>query len=133
MENFSLSDDLYIKMNGRGKQLSNFDNFKADYFKWLEENILNAEDIKIKFNTHYIDIFWDFAVENNKDKLPDPESLFFRFINRFIIAKNDLSQNIIPDNFINDSEDLSYIYNSFEIYKNCFGYDDALYCYYKFP
>lgn len=120
MENFSLSDDLYIKMNGRGKQLSNFDNFKADYFKWLEENILNAEDIKIKFNTQYIDIFWDFAVENNKDKLPDPESLFFRFINRFIIAKNDLSQNIIPDNFINDSEDLSYIYNSFEIYKNCF-------------
>ena len=37
MESFNLSDDLYIKMNGRGKQLSSFDNFKADYFKWLED------------------------------------------------------------------------------------------------
>lgn len=123
MESFDLSDDLYIKMNGRGKQLSSFDNFKADYFKWLEENkIDNAQNIQNKFNNEYIDIFWDFAFENSKntEALPDPESLFFRFINRFIIAKNDLSQNIIPDNFINDSEDLSYIYNSFEIYKNCF-------------
>lgn len=123
MESFNLSDDLYIKMNGRGKQLSSFDNFKADYFKWLEENEKNiAEDIidiKNKFNNEYIDIFWDFTFENN-NKIPDPESLFFRFINRFIIAKNDLSQNIISDNFINDSEDMNYIYNSFEIYKITF-------------
>ena len=123
MENFNLSDDLYIKMNGRGKQLSSFDNFKADYFKWLEENEKNiAEDIidiKNNFNNKYIDIFWDFTFENN-NKIPDPESLFFRFINRFIIAKNDLSQNIISDNFINDSEDMNYIYNSFEIYKITF-------------
>lgn len=123
MESFNLSDDLYIKMNGRGKQLSSFDNFKADYFKWLEENEKNiAEDIidiKNNFNNKYIDIFWDFTFENN-NKIPDPESLFFRFINRFIIAKNDLSQNIISDNFINDSEDMNYIYNSFEIYKITF-------------
>lgn len=120
MESFNLSDDLYIKMNGRGKQLSSFDNFKADYFKWLEENeIEDTENIKRKFNNEYIDIFWDFTFENN-NKLPDPESLFFRFINRFIIAKNDLSQNILSDNFINDSEDMNYIYNSFEIYKITF-------------
>lgn len=123
MESFNLSDDLYVKMNGRGKQLSSFDNFKADYFKWLEENEKNiAEDIidiKNNFNNKYIDIFWDFTFENN-NKIPDPESLFFRFINRFIIAKNDLSQNIISDNFINDSEDMNYIYNSFEIYKITF-------------
>ncbi|HIZ89646.1 MAG TPA: DUF262 domain-containing protein [Candidatus Mucispirillum faecigallinarum] len=123
MESFNLSDDLYIKMNGRGKLLSSFDNFKADYFKWLEENEKNiAEDIidiKNKFNNEYIDIFWDFTFENN-NKIPDPEKLLFRFINRFIIAKNDLSQNIISDNFINDSEDINYIYNSFEIYKITF-------------
>jgi len=49
MESFNLSDDLYIKMNGRGKQLSSFDNFKAEYFKWLKENnIKNNEEIKRK-------------------------------------------------------------------------------------
>ena len=90
MESFNLSDDLYIKMNGRGKQLSSFDNFKAEYFKWLKENnIKNNEEIKRKFNNEYIDIFWDFAFENikNTEKLPDPESLFFRFINRFVVGK----------------------------------------------
>lgn len=108
MESFNLSDDLYIKMNGRGKQLSSFDNFKADYFKWLEENIniidelipninKSSEDnnkdkeeekekerrnkletLKRKFNTDYIDIFWDYAFENSKKtkEAPNPEKLF---------------------------------------------------------
>lgn len=97
MNNFKLSDDLYIKMNGRGKQLSNFDNFKADYFKWLENeqhnlselspDNMDIETLKNKFNTDYIDIFWDFAVRDDNEQIPDPESLFFRFINRFITGK----------------------------------------------
>lgn len=140
MESFNLSDDLYIKMNGRGKQLSSFDNFKADYFKWLEEvcnndNIDNLipnsiesdkykklETLKRKFDTDYIDIFWDYAFENSKDtsEAPDPEKLFFRFINRFVISKSDLS--ILPNDFINNSENLDYEYSSqlFDIYKKCF-------------
>lgn len=97
MNNFNLSDDLYIKMNGRGKQLSNFDNFKADYFKWLENeqhnlselspDNMDIETLKNKFNTDYIDIFWDFAVRDDNEQIPDPESLFFKFINRFVIDK----------------------------------------------
>lgn len=97
MESFNLSDDLYIKMNGRGKQLSSFDNFKAEYFKWLvnnENNIsklipynITIDTLKSKFNTDYIDIFWNFAVLNHKNSIPDPESLFYRFINKFIIDK----------------------------------------------
>ena len=140
MESFNLSDDLYIKMNGRGKQLSSFDNFKADYFKWLEEvcnndNIDNLipnsiesdkykklETLKRKFDTDYIDIFWDYAFENSKNtsEAPDPEKLFFRFINRFVISKSDLS--ILPNDFINNSENLDYEYSSqlFDIYKKCF-------------
>ncbi len=106
MESFNLSDDLYIKMNGRGKQLSSFDNFKADYFKWLEDasddnidklipdsfgenSIDKLNTLKRKFDTDYIDIFWDYTFENSKNtnEAPDPEKLFFRFINRFVVGK----------------------------------------------
>lgn len=105
MESFNLSDDLYIKMNGRGKQLSSFDNFKADYFKWLEENeIEDTENIKRKFNNEYIDIVWDFAFANNDNKLPDPEKLFFRFINRFIVGKYLLLTKEEKDEFKNNKE-----------------------------
>lgn len=123
MESFNLSDDLYIKMNGRGKQLSSFDNFKADYFKWLEEsnnnidnlisNIIESngddklETLKRKFNTDYIDIFWDYAFENSKDtnEAPDPEKLFFRFINRFIVGKYLLLTNKAKKEFDKEFEE----------------------------
>ena len=107
MKNLKLSDDLYIKMNGRGKQLSSFDNFKAEYFKWLEDasddnidklipncilqkNTQNKlETLKRKFDTEYLDIFLDYALENSKEtsEAPEPEKLFFRFINRFVVGK----------------------------------------------
>jgi hypothetical protein len=37
LENFGLSDDLYIKMNARGKQLTSFENFKASFERYIEE------------------------------------------------------------------------------------------------
>ena len=32
-----LSDDLYIKMNARGKALTSFENFKADLLQWIKK------------------------------------------------------------------------------------------------
>ena len=167
MKSFNLSDDLYIKMNGRGKQLSSFDNFKADYFKWLEENINiidelipnitessednnkdkeeeeeeeeeeekerkkhKLETLKRKFDTYYIDIFWDYAFENsnNTSEAPDPEKLFFRFINRFVVGKYLLLTDTQKNNIKNDfertffddgikSEKDAVVFNDIELYK----------------
>lgn len=41
LEDFGLSDDLYIKMNARGKQLTSFENFKADLIGYITKQ---AED-----------------------------------------------------------------------------------------
>ena len=35
LKEFKLTDDLYIKMNARGKQLTPFENFKAQYEDYL--------------------------------------------------------------------------------------------------
>lgn len=35
LNRFHLTDELYIKMNARGKQLTNFENFKADLTSWM--------------------------------------------------------------------------------------------------
>ena len=37
LDGFDLSDELYIKMNARGKQLTYFENFKADLIKWMKD------------------------------------------------------------------------------------------------
>lgn len=38
LENFGLSDELYLKMNSRGKFLNDFENFKAKFIEILEQN-----------------------------------------------------------------------------------------------
>jgi hypothetical protein len=79
LKDFGLSDDLYIKMNARGKQLTSFENFKADLIGYitkqsenetLEESqrtewnkLLDAKNgIPIKMDTDWTDIFWNITV-----------------------------------------------------------------------
>ena len=41
IENFGLSDSLYIKMNARGKPLNNFENLKAELGRYIEMSTFN--------------------------------------------------------------------------------------------
>ncbi|MDR0604184.1 MAG: DUF262 domain-containing protein [Bacteroidales bacterium] len=38
LNGFNLTDELYMKMNARGKQLTDFENFKADLIKWMKDD-----------------------------------------------------------------------------------------------
>lgn len=88
LENFGLSDDLYIKMNARGKQLTDFENLKADLIGYIQEKantenewekLLDAQnDIAIKFDTTWTDLFWDKRNGNN-----EIDDIYFTFLNRF--------------------------------------------------
>ena len=123
LEDFGLSDDLYIKMNARGKQLTSFENFKADLIGYITnqaedeslEGSVRAEwkklidpesGIPIKIDTDWTDIFW----KNKSKGLTDNESktrksnqideIYFAFLNRFFwnelfIAKNSDNKYIL--------------------------------------
>ena len=85
MNNFNLTDDLYIKMNARGKQLTHFENFKADLVGYIEENqwkdLTDPEKgIPIKMDTSWLDIFWTHRSENNR-----VDEIYFEFLNRFFL------------------------------------------------
>jgi len=66
LKDFGLSDDLYIKMNARGKQLTHFENFKSLFEKYIEnkkfeENITNLEKkFAHKIDTVWTDLFWQY-------------------------------------------------------------------------
>ena len=62
LDKFGLSDDLYIKMNSRGKKLTPFEIFKSD----LEKAIAKIDgdlksDVANKLDNAWMDIVWDFA------------------------------------------------------------------------
>lgn len=70
LRNFGLSDDLYIKMNARGKPLTPFETFKARYEQILSElfpeetRLLNGQKVGIseffsrRMDTQWSDFFW---------------------------------------------------------------------------
>lgn len=62
LKEFGLTDDLYIKMNARGKPLSEFENFKAEFEKEL------SQEIKAKLDNEWLDLFWGLK-DGDKEKI----------------------------------------------------------------
>lgn len=65
LEEHQLTDELYLKMNARGKQLSNFENFKASLVKRIadngwKENTTEKKSFSFKMDTIYTDLFWEY-------------------------------------------------------------------------
>lgn len=119
-------DNLYVKMNARGEQLTSFENFKADLVGYLSKNeklksfvtLGNGKYILQKWDVAWTDLFWNKRGE--KDSIDD---LFFTFIKRFLL--NRYIVNI--GNKIDVKEDSIYkiLYNneqkeytSFELYES---------------
>ncbi len=90
LENFGLTDDLYIKMNARGKQLTSFENFKADFIGHIKEQAKKYDDwkalldpkrgIPIKLDTTWTDIFWKQSAKN-----VELDKKYFAFLNRYFL------------------------------------------------
>lgn len=88
MGGHKMSDETYVKMNARGKQLTPFENFKASLEQYLEEK--KQDDLKNllkeKIDGVWLDLFWKIAnpneenKDNNEKNLPD--SLIMSFFNR---------------------------------------------------
>ncbi|WP_299799188.1 DUF262 domain-containing protein [uncultured Maribacter sp.] len=71
LKDFGLSDSLYIKMNARGKPLTNFENFKAKFEQLLidydiENNKSFGDIFKEKIDTNWSDLFWEFRGKNSQ-------------------------------------------------------------------
>ncbi len=70
LENMGLTDDLYIKMNARGKMLTSFENFKAGFQKRINEedwehNIEFKDSFGVKIDNDWTDLFWEFFRKRN--------------------------------------------------------------------
>ncbi|MET3501353.1 hypothetical protein ABIC45_002965 [Mucilaginibacter rubeus] len=128
LNGFGLSDELYIKMNARGKPLTDFENFKADLINWMtdkhnpeadlfmqavkynEREMPYAMAISLKLDNDWTNFFWQFTKneEEEKDKLVDP--LFLRFINRYLLNELILTSPLTQD-ALEKSDPFSYFYH----------------------
>lgn len=129
LENFGLTDDLYIKMNARGKQLTSFENFKADFIGHIKEQAKDSDEwkalldpekhnIPIKLDNKWTDIFW-----KSSDSNEEFDKSFFAFLNRYflncaIIRYDATEESGIWELYGKESDDSSLSYNNgFHIYS----------------
>mgnify|MGYP000892777288 FL=1 len=90
LENFDQTDDLYIKMNARGKHLTHFENFKA----WLikdQSDIITVDNWKKKLDLGWTDLFWKY--KNKSSYKIDNE--FLQYFKILLLA--DYLKNIKTD------------------------------------
>ena len=87
-KNMPLADDLYIKMNARGKVLTDFENFKVDLLKYkvsdkehlIPENDMSDESFSLLLDTRWTDLFWHcHSTDCHIDEI------YMSFLNRFFL------------------------------------------------
>lgn len=90
MEKLGLPDELYIKMNSRGKELTEFEYFKSQFTDVLPE--IFVEEFKNKIDQQWSDLFWHLyenSVEKDLAQLADNAFLrFYNYITEIIIVQN---------------------------------------------
>lgn len=118
---FKLTDDLYVKMNARGEQLSDYENLKADLIKYVEdkkedkywqplEKELELETdlgqyLAQQFDTTWTDLFW-----KNRNEEACINEIYFCFLNRFFLNFNLNIKNSddVLYNFLSHEDTISY-------------------------
>ena len=58
IEKFGLSNELYIRMNARGEQLTSFEHFKSSFYKVIQHQSLST--IKEKMEYDWVDALWQY-------------------------------------------------------------------------
>lgn len=70
MEHYSLTDELYIKMNARGKILSDFENFKAKFIQHMKDKNLPYKHFESSIDNSWTDLLWEYRSINNTIDIP---------------------------------------------------------------
>ena len=102
------ADDLYIKMNARGKPLSDFENFKSDLISHIGKVGKDKSlDYASKLDTEWTDVFWN-EFKNEDHKEFDPS--YMMFINRYIVnltmlGKDDKDEYILSASSFKNLDD----------------------------
>lgn len=94
VDDISKSDDLYIKINARGKALSPFENLKSDIDKYWDD-----ED-KTKLDAEWTEFVWNQLDENDKNKEKSFDNSFYNLLSnifylQYLVSLKDINDKIL--------------------------------------
>lgn len=108
---YGLSDELYIKMNGRGRALSAFENFKADFLGYLKKQDGFADEVREvsrKLDHAWAEMVW--GAKQNEDFDMRYIRLFKRYLyNLWVINHWSNKEDKTPDVLTNTFSGEDYV------------------------
>lgn len=103
VEELGQPEELYVKMNSRGKPLSEWDNFKAELF-----GIPDSDDFKDWIDNYFLDFFWKLG-NDGEDKAENTESRMLRFF-----YLNIFLNRLMGEQEKNNDEIMQFIHKSWD-------------------
>ena len=86
-----LSDELYIKMNSRGKKLTPFEHFKAEFEDLYERDSEESMTINHKFDVEWADMLFNYR---DNDDLTDKEFMrYFFYISHILCYQQSIKKS----------------------------------------
>ena len=125
LEDMGLTDNLYIKMNSRGKPLTEFEHFKADFEKVIKSVSIDlyTEFIK-KVDVDWVDMLWKYRGDDNI--IDDEFMRYYRFVTEMTcynqeitIIDNDFDLAIKVYGVENEKaiDNLKFLFNAFDCWN----------------
>ena len=89
---FGLSEDLYIRMNARGKILTSFENFKSEFYKILADNN-HLEEVKDKMEYEWVSHLWNYRKNEKVFVIDDCFMSYLAFVTRMLYFRQEKARN----------------------------------------
>lgn len=135
LDNFGLTDDLFIKMNARGKKLTAFEIFKSDMIAAIRKVDDSLKDEFSKdLDTKWIDIVWDYTDKTIDDKrqpldITNDADTAYSMLFHNIFRVEYYRRNLGPEGF--DEQDINAILKDKEGITRVKDMFDTLYSIHK--
>lgn len=124
IKDMGLTDELYIKMNSRGKPLTEFEHFKAEWEGYIKAiNTDLAKRISHKIDIEWTDMLWPYKGDNNI--IDDEFVRFYKYLCAILYYKKyplesipedifDLTKSLFYENADDAKDNLYFIEESFD-------------------
>lgn len=121
------AEDLYIKMNSRGKPLTEFETFKAQFEKTIEKSERAAE-FALKVDTDWSDLLW--GLRGDDDLVDDEFLRYIEFVTEICEWRDgrtdggrgrlrDRASRVFGDDNPNRQQHLDFLFQTFDTWKGC--------------
>ena len=135
LDQFGLTENLYIRMNARGKMLTDFENFKSEFSKIIRYNHSLLEDIKNKIEYQWVDNLWDYRTSGSYT-IDSPFMAFLSFVTEMLYFKDaefrakSYEYNFLDFKVLKDiysiEENLKFLIFAFDFIKDVKDYNEAV-------